>query len=103
MPRLIAGSLVISLALPLVGCQSNSPRPLVDSVSLAPSRSSPLSTDAAAKDPDHPATSEGPTSGAGRKEGGNPLIKSLERSLLFFPTKFPDGDWKPAGLAFEDV
>lgn len=23
--------------------------------------------------------------------------------LLFFPSKYPDGDWKPAGLNFEDV
>lgn len=23
--------------------------------------------------------------------------------LLFFPSKYPDGDWKPAGLKFEDV
>src|SRR5215475_5090626 len=26
-----------------------------------------------------------------------------EESLLFFPTKYPDGDWQPPGLVFEDV
>jgi uncharacterized protein len=28
---------------------------------------------------------------------------SLEHSLLFAPTKFPDGEWQPVGLEFEDV
>jgi fermentation-respiration switch protein FrsA (DUF1100 family) len=27
----------------------------------------------------------------------------LENSLIFFPTKYPGGDWNPAGLAFEDA
>ena len=31
------------------------------------------------------------------------MIKSLEESLLYFPSKFPAGNWSPAGLRFEDV
>jgi uncharacterized protein len=27
----------------------------------------------------------------------------LEESLIFFPSKFPDGDWRPRGLSFEDA
>jgi fermentation-respiration switch protein FrsA (DUF1100 family) len=27
----------------------------------------------------------------------------LERSLIFFPTPYPGGDWQPAGLPFEDA
>ena len=28
---------------------------------------------------------------------------SLEDQFLFFPTKYPHGNWKPDGLEFEDV
>lgn len=31
------------------------------------------------------------------------LMMILEESFLYFPTKFPDGDWHPPGLAFEDA
>jgi fermentation-respiration switch protein FrsA (DUF1100 family) len=34
---------------------------------------------------------------------GGGWLKSLERSLLFFPSRFPDGDWQPPGLEFEDA
>jgi hypothetical protein len=27
----------------------------------------------------------------------------FERSLVYFPTRYPDGDWKPVGLKFEDA
>jgi len=27
----------------------------------------------------------------------------LENSLIFFPSRYPDGDWKPWGLSFEDA
>ncbi len=27
----------------------------------------------------------------------------LENSLIFFPARYPEGDWRPAGLEFEDV
>jgi fermentation-respiration switch protein FrsA (DUF1100 family) len=27
----------------------------------------------------------------------------FERSLVYFPTRYPDGDWHPYGLAFEDA
>jgi uncharacterized protein len=27
----------------------------------------------------------------------------LEESLLYFPSKYPDGDWNPSGLALEDA
>jgi fermentation-respiration switch protein FrsA (DUF1100 family) len=30
-------------------------------------------------------------------------LASLERSMLFFPVRYPSGDWHPAGLAFEDA
>lgn len=32
----------------------------------------------------------------------SPLAK-LEKSLLFYPTKYPKGDWHPPDLAFEDA
>jgi hypothetical protein len=31
------------------------------------------------------------------------LMMFMENSLLYFPTKFPDGDWQPPGLRFEDA
>ena len=31
------------------------------------------------------------------------LMMFMENSLLFFPTKYPDGDWQPPGLQFEDA
>ena len=27
----------------------------------------------------------------------------LEESLIFFPSKYPEGDWRPWGLSFEDA
>ncbi len=29
--------------------------------------------------------------------------QTLDELLLFFPSKYPEGDWKPKGLNFEDV
>lgn len=31
------------------------------------------------------------------------LLMLLEESLIFFPSKYPDGNWKPAGLPIEDA
>jgi hypothetical protein len=31
------------------------------------------------------------------------LMMFMEESLLFFPSKYPDGIWQPPGLAFEDA
>jgi fermentation-respiration switch protein FrsA (DUF1100 family) len=31
------------------------------------------------------------------------LIMLFESRLIFFPTKYPQGDWKPAGIQFEDA
>ena len=31
------------------------------------------------------------------------LMMFMENSLLYFPAKFPDGDWRPQGLQFEDA
>jgi fermentation-respiration switch protein FrsA (DUF1100 family) len=31
------------------------------------------------------------------------LFMALEDSLLYFPAKYPTGDWQPAGLKFEDA
>lgn len=32
-----------------------------------------------------------------------PKAASLDELLLFFPSKFPDGDWNPTGLRFQDI
>jgi fermentation-respiration switch protein FrsA (DUF1100 family) len=32
-----------------------------------------------------------------------PTARSLDELLLFFPSKYPDGDWEPKGLSYEDV
>ena len=29
--------------------------------------------------------------------------QSLDKALLFFPSKYPEGNWKPEGLQFEDA
>jgi hypothetical protein len=31
------------------------------------------------------------------------LMMLLENSLVYFPSKYPEGDWKPPGLVFEDA
>jgi hypothetical protein len=31
------------------------------------------------------------------------VLMFLEDSLIFFPARYPEGDWHPAGLEFEDV
>jgi fermentation-respiration switch protein FrsA (DUF1100 family) len=31
------------------------------------------------------------------------LMMFMENSLLYFPTNYPDGDWQPPGLQFEDA
>lgn len=31
------------------------------------------------------------------------LLMFFEESLIFFPTRFPEGDWTPPGLAFQDA
>ena len=31
------------------------------------------------------------------------MLKSLERKLVYAPTRFPEGDWHPEGVDFEDV
>jgi uncharacterized protein len=42
--------------------------------------------------------------GCNRGSGGlkSPLA-ALEDKMVFFPTKYPQGDWQPAGLQFEDA
>lgn len=30
-------------------------------------------------------------------------VSSIDELLLFFPAKYPSGDWKPAGLKYDDV
>lgn len=32
-----------------------------------------------------------------------PTLRSLDEMLLFQPSKYPQGDWEPAGLDYEDV
>lgn len=36
-------------------------------------------------------------------EANQPKPPSLDELLLFFPTKYPNGDWSPQGLRFQDV
>lgn len=31
------------------------------------------------------------------------LLPWLENSLIFFPSKYPDGEWQPSGLQYEDA
>lgn len=31
------------------------------------------------------------------------LMMALEKSLVFFPVKYPEGEWSPPGLVFEDA
>jgi len=31
------------------------------------------------------------------------IVMWFEERLIFFPTRYPEGDWEPAGLAFEDA
>jgi fermentation-respiration switch protein FrsA (DUF1100 family) len=32
-----------------------------------------------------------------------PTVQTLDELLLFYPSKYPDGNWKPKGLNFEDA
>jgi fermentation-respiration switch protein FrsA (DUF1100 family) len=50
---------------------------------------------AAAQQPDLPAPKNQPTQ--------QPKGQSLDEALLFFPSKYPAGNWKPDGLKFEDA
>lgn len=38
-----------------------------------------------------------------RSEVKEAVLQSPDEAFLFFPTKFPNGDWQPAGLSFQDV
>ncbi len=52
-----------------------------------------------------PCSGQGPAD-AGPAEPGpadRPLAQSIEDLLLFFPAKYPRGDWQPQGLRFRDV
>jgi hypothetical protein len=31
------------------------------------------------------------------------LMMFFERSLIYFPARYPEGDWQPEGLTFEDA
>ena len=112
MRKQVSRSIAASLAMWLVGCQSNSPRPGTESLPQKPAIAAndpqppptkPAVGNTVPTSPDKIAAGEKRTGNVRNNDNGNPLIKSLERSLLFFPTKFPDGDWKPAGLVFEDA
>jgi hypothetical protein len=35
--------------------------------------------------------------------GEQPKSQSIDELLLFFPSRFPEGNWKPAGLRFDDA
>lgn len=51
--------------------------------------------------PDSPSTDETPVLDRDSRMPSN--IRSLDEFLLFQPTRYPQGDWKPAGLNFTDV
>ena len=38
-----------------------------------------------------------------RNSASDAKPQTMDELLLFFPAKFPTGDWKPHGLHFEDV
>jgi fermentation-respiration switch protein FrsA (DUF1100 family) len=61
-----------------------------------------------ARAPNSPSSSPPASHGnaATRSEPSSPKEakpRSLDELLLFYPSKYPDGDWKPKGLSFEDV
>jgi fermentation-respiration switch protein FrsA (DUF1100 family) len=56
-------------------------------------------SDSAEQSSNHPASS-GVSSSSSLKSAKTP---SLDELLLFFPSKYPDGNWKPGGLKFEDA
>jgi hypothetical protein len=56
-----------------------------------------VGTACCARAADPPAGSQPPTTVA------PPKGQSLDELVLFFPTKFPDGNWKPDGVKFEDA
>ncbi len=41
--------------------------------------------------------------GAGTLLSATEKTRSIDELLLFFPSKYPDGDWSPEGLDFQDV
>ncbi|MBN1590965.1 MAG: hypothetical protein JW888_15740, partial [Pirellulales bacterium] len=60
--------------------------------------------------PSRPAGEDGRTTLAKPAAGPQSPLARLEDSILFHPTRYPDGDWNPrgsnwdrGGLAFEDV
>ena len=40
---------------------------------------------------------------AGPTGGAESSLSKLEKSLVFVPSKYPEGNWKPAAVEFEDV
>jgi hypothetical protein len=74
--------------------------PVVDPAP-APDKKPALSSAAGAdQSTDNPAPLDGDSSSSAKPEQPRP---SLDELLLFFPSKYPHGNWKPEGLAFEDV
>lgn len=55
--------------------------------------------------PDAPAQRPAPATipATAEAEPSPPKAMSLDELLLFFPSKYPDGDWRPAGLVVEDA
>jgi fermentation-respiration switch protein FrsA (DUF1100 family) len=81
------------------------------SPSAKPDPSSPSS---AVLLPKPTSTSQSPSSNAPASHGNATTLskvsspkevkpQTLDELLLFYPSKYPDGDWKPKGLSFEDV
>jgi uncharacterized protein len=90
---------------------NNPPEPRPGAPIVSPSAVTP---DATPSEPtsepsrsDHADASPGPVApGAGDAPGSptkQPKAKPLDELLLFFPSKYPDGNWQPDGLSFEDA
>jgi fermentation-respiration switch protein FrsA (DUF1100 family) len=53
--------------------------------------------------PDQPVSVAAAQSSSASSPSSSSRHRSLDELLLFYPSKYPEGDWKPADLVFEDV
>ena len=99
------------LLLSVMGCHTEQPatrsseaKPAESSKAIVPAPTYPaLDGDSSGNNQQRLSGVQSPKTEDAKKMAAAGWIKSLERSLLFFPTKYPDGDWQPAGLEFEDA
>jgi len=99
--------LVVALLLAtLLGCQNETAH--VEETPAAPSvepaaEERHFSAPTPETPPSVPAIIESPNSDPDVDQEQKTAVRSLDEMLLFFPAKYPEGDWEPAGLDFEDV